>query len=118
MELPDTGSYGFLLPASQIQTVGQEVWAATGVVSSSVFLSVSLTTIGPIICHLLEDRDREDPLGQFPTSRLTVLCSAGQGGRQTRHRPGPRQGQRGDRGPEAGALVEELYCHLHPDLDL
>ena len=33
VELPDTGSYGFLLPASQIKTVGAELWAATGVVS-------------------------------------------------------------------------------------
>ena len=32
VELPDTGSYGFLLPASQIKTVGAELWAATGVV--------------------------------------------------------------------------------------
>ena len=33
VELPDTGSYGFLLPDSQIKTVGAELWAATGVVS-------------------------------------------------------------------------------------
>ena len=33
VELPDTGNYGFILPASQIQTVGLELWAATGVVS-------------------------------------------------------------------------------------
>ena len=33
MELPDDGSYGFLLPANQIKTVGAELWAATGVVS-------------------------------------------------------------------------------------
>merc|ERR1719392_500327 len=30
VELPDTGSNGFLLPASQIKTVGAELWAATG----------------------------------------------------------------------------------------
>ena len=33
VELPDTGSYGFLVPASQIKTVGAELWAATGPVS-------------------------------------------------------------------------------------
>jgi len=33
VELPDTGSYGFLLPASQIKTVGAELWAATGVLA-------------------------------------------------------------------------------------
>ena len=32
VELPDTGSSGFILPASQIETVGAELWAATGVV--------------------------------------------------------------------------------------
>jgi len=30
VELPDTGRYGFLLPPSQIHTVGAELWAATG----------------------------------------------------------------------------------------
>jgi len=33
VELPDTGSYGFLLPDSQIKTVGAELWAATGVLA-------------------------------------------------------------------------------------
>ena len=33
VELPDTGSSGFLLPPSQIKTVGAELWAATSVVS-------------------------------------------------------------------------------------
>jgi len=33
VELPDSGRYGFLLPAGQIQTVGQELWAATGVIA-------------------------------------------------------------------------------------
>ena len=33
VELPDSGSFGFLLPASQIKTVGAELWAATCVVS-------------------------------------------------------------------------------------
>ena len=28
IELPDTGSYGFILPASQIETVGRETMAA------------------------------------------------------------------------------------------
>ena len=28
IELPDTGSYGFILPASQISTVGAEAMAA------------------------------------------------------------------------------------------
>ncbi|KAJ8893656.1 hypothetical protein PR048_006256 [Dryococelus australis] len=28
VELPDTGKYGFVLPASQIEPVGQETWAA------------------------------------------------------------------------------------------
>jgi len=33
VELPDTGRYGFLLPSNQIQTVGEELWAATGVLA-------------------------------------------------------------------------------------
>jgi len=33
VELPDDGSYGFLLPANQIKTVGAELWAATGVLA-------------------------------------------------------------------------------------
>ena len=33
VELPDKGRYGFILPANQIKTVGDELWAATGVVS-------------------------------------------------------------------------------------
>merc|ERR1712083_146783 len=33
VELPDSGRYGFLLPEGQIQTVGQELWAATGVIA-------------------------------------------------------------------------------------
>jgi len=28
VELPDDGRYGFVLPASQIEPVGQEVWEA------------------------------------------------------------------------------------------
>ena len=36
VELPDSGIYGFLLPPSQIKTVGAELWAATGVVSLSL----------------------------------------------------------------------------------
>ena len=38
VELPDTGSFGFILPASQIKTVGAELWAATGVVRNTKFL--------------------------------------------------------------------------------
>lgn len=30
VELPDTGNYGFLLPADQIKQVGKELWAAAG----------------------------------------------------------------------------------------
>jgi len=33
VELPDTGSNGFLLPANQIETVGRELWAATSVLA-------------------------------------------------------------------------------------
>jgi len=33
VELPDTGSNGFLLPANQISTVGRELWAATSVLA-------------------------------------------------------------------------------------
>ena len=38
VELPDTGSYGFILPPSQIKTVGEELWAATAVVSQNLGL--------------------------------------------------------------------------------
>merc|ERR1711970_696193 len=33
VELPDSGRYGFLLPPSEIKTVGAELWAATGVIA-------------------------------------------------------------------------------------
>merc|ERR1712226_431986 len=33
VELPDTGSNGFILPANQISTVGRELWAATSVLA-------------------------------------------------------------------------------------
>jgi len=33
VELPDSGRYGFLLPANQIKTVGAELWSATGVLA-------------------------------------------------------------------------------------
>jgi len=33
VELPDEGRYGFILPASQIKDVGNEMWAATGVLA-------------------------------------------------------------------------------------
>jgi len=33
VELPDAGRYGFLLPASEIKSVGEELWEATGVLA-------------------------------------------------------------------------------------
>jgi len=43
VELPDTGSSGFLLPPSQIKTVGAELWAATSVLA----LEASRHPLGP-----------------------------------------------------------------------
>ena len=39
VELPDKGKFGFLLPARKIKTVGEELWAATGVVSDVLVFS-------------------------------------------------------------------------------
>nr|CAD7425757.1 unnamed protein product [Timema monikensis] len=34
IELPDTGDYGFVLPANQIEPVGQETWAAVKAIAT------------------------------------------------------------------------------------
>lgn len=33
IELPDTGQHGFVLPASQIESIGQETWEAVKVLA-------------------------------------------------------------------------------------
>ena len=40
IELPDTGSYGFILPASQIRTVGREAMAAVVAMMSDLRTSM------------------------------------------------------------------------------
>ena len=78
VELPDTGSYGFILPASQIKTVGAELWAATGVVSVTPSSLLSCETVylqlareaarhntGPDPARASEERE-DQRLGLFP----------------------------------------------------
>ena len=82
MELPDTGSFGFLLPASQIETVGAELWAATGVVRGC----------------------QAEKGGGGVTVTVEILFPAGPGGSQAQHRARPSQAGRGAPGRKAGPL--------------
>ena len=84
VELPDTGSYGFLLPASQIKTVGAELWAATSVVRAG----------------------QVERRGGKVTDEL--LFAAGQGGGPAQHGPRPRQEEGAGPGPETGPLSSQI----------
>ena len=84
VELPDTGSYGFLLPASQIKTVGAELWAATSVVRGG----------------------QVERRGGKVTDEL--LFAAGQGGSQAQHRARPCQAEGAGPGPETGPLSSQI----------
>lgn len=39
IELPDTGSHGFILPAEEIKPIGQEMWAAVKVMAQKLITS-------------------------------------------------------------------------------
>ena len=54
VELPDKGRYGFLLPASEIKSVGEELWEATGVVSWKIVFSC-VWKISFFLCFLASE---------------------------------------------------------------